>query len=68
MIPDVLNIEKGDFSAIIVIIELVIQFCNAFMELCCDPCYPQVSIFSTLEMMVIIFFHNISRIVQWILK
>ena len=28
----------------IVIIQLVIWFYNALMKLCCDPCYPQVSI------------------------
>ena len=38
------------------------------MKLCCDPCHPQVSIFSISEMMVIIFFYNISRMVRWILK
>ena len=28
----------------IAIIQLVIQFCNSFMKLCCDSCHPQVSI------------------------
>ena len=72
IIPDALNIKKGDFLLsfvpFIVIIQLVIRFCNAFMKLCCDPCHPQVSIFIISEMMVITFFYNISRMVRWILR
>ena len=69
--PDALNIKEGDlmpFAPFIVIIQLVIQFYNEFMKLYCDPCHHEVSIFSTSESKVIIFFYNISRIVRWILK
>ena len=42
-------------APVIVMIQLVIQFCNAFMKFCCDPCLAQVPILSILEMMVIIY-------------
>ena len=49
IMPAALNIKKDDFllsfTHFIAIIQLVIQFCNAIMKLCCDPCHPQVSIF-----------------------
>ena len=40
IIPDALNVKGMIFTAIapfIIIIQLVIRFCNAFMKLCCDP-------------------------------
>ena len=46
--PDALNIKEVislPFAPFIVIIQLVIQFCNEFMKLYCDPCHHEVSIF-----------------------
>ena len=71
IIPDALNIRGVIFTAIrtfFIIIQLVIRLSNAFMKLCCDPCHPQVSIFSISKVKVINFFYNISRIIRWILK
>ena len=43
IIPATLIINVGDFATphiFFVVIELVIQFSNAFMQLFCHPCHP----------------------------
>ena len=43
IIPATLIINMGDFTTphtFFAIIELVIQFSNAFMQLFCHPCHP----------------------------
>ena len=70
IIPATLIINMGDFTTphtFFAVIELVIQFSNAFMQLFVTPVIPKY-LFWHSDMMVIIFFYNVSIIVRWISK
>ena len=73
IIPATLIINMGDFTTphtfFFAIIELVIQFSNAFMQLFCHPVtLSPLSIYFWHSDMMIIFFYNVSIIVPWISK
>ena len=68
-----LNIHKTaslPLTHLIATIQLVIQFCNAFMKLCCDTnhTYTPSIYFWNLAMVVITISYNISIIIQLVLK
>ena len=68
-IPATLIINMGDFTTphtFFAIIELVIQFSNAFMQFL-SP-LSSLSIYFWHSDMMIIFFYNVSIIVPWISK
>ena len=71
IIPATLIINMGDFTTphtfFFAIIELVIQFSNAFMQLFFVT-LSSLSIYFWHSDMMIIFFYNVSIIVPWISK